>query len=448
MIQMLVPREDYVQANSLVHGSRAFSFLAGNSVGGATRAVAARAVRACGRRASRFSGRRSSSDGCTSTSRPALPARSGGLMAGRTLDPQQRDHPRRVARRRDAQLLQLHLLRAVRALRDAAAARLARRRSDSCSASRSVGTLGGSFVTARIGAAHRGRADVRARLLPLPRAADPGPARRRAALARPRAALRLGVRVGHRPDAARHHGRDDQRRAGADALRSRVSGAFMVVNYGVRPLGTSVGGVLGATIGLRPTLWIATVGALAGLLWILPSPIMSLHDVPAEAAVTAAIPLSCSTSGSTATRWCSRPRPPTAGRRLRMVLLKSADERGFTFFTNYESRKGHELSDEPARGAALPRRPDLQVRVEGRVERIAPSESDAYWATRPPASRRSAAASRQSQPIGSRAELEAAVAAQPAEPARPDALGRLPADPGDVRVLAPPRRPLARTSPV
>jgi predicted MFS family arabinose efflux permease len=66
-------------------------------------------------------------------------------------------------------------------------------------------------------------------------------------------------------------------------LRSRVSGAFIVVNYGVRPLGTSIGGFLGATIGLRPTLWIATVGALAGLLWIIPSPIMSLHDVPAEA---------------------------------------------------------------------------------------------------------------------------------------------------------------------
>jgi predicted MFS family arabinose efflux permease len=66
-------------------------------------------------------------------------------------------------------------------------------------------------------------------------------------------------------------------------LRSRVSGAFMVVNYGVRPLGTSVGGVLGSTIGLRPTLWIATVGAVAGVLWVLPSPIMSLHDVPAEA---------------------------------------------------------------------------------------------------------------------------------------------------------------------
>jgi predicted MFS family arabinose efflux permease len=68
-----------------------------------------------------------------------------------------------------------------------------------------------------------------------------------------------------------------------EALRSRVSGAFMVVNYGVRPLGTSVAGVLGTTIGLRPTLWIATVGAVAGLLWILPSPIMSLHELPAEA---------------------------------------------------------------------------------------------------------------------------------------------------------------------
>ena len=68
------------------------------------------------------------------------------------------------------------------------------------------------------------------------------------------------------------------------ALRSRVAGAFMVVNYGVRPLGTALGGVLGSTIGLRPTLWIATVGALAGLLWLLPSPIPTLHDVPEEAA--------------------------------------------------------------------------------------------------------------------------------------------------------------------
>jgi len=63
-------------------------------------------------------------------------------------------------------------------------------------------------------------------------------------------------------------------------LRARVSGAFMVVNYGVRPLGTITGGILGATIGLRPTLWIATVGALAGVLWLLPSPMPRLRDIP------------------------------------------------------------------------------------------------------------------------------------------------------------------------
>jgi MFS family permease len=63
-------------------------------------------------------------------------------------------------------------------------------------------------------------------------------------------------------------------------LRSRVSGAFMVVNNGVRPVGTALGGVLGTWIGVRTTLWIGTVGALAGLAFLLPSPIRSLRDVP------------------------------------------------------------------------------------------------------------------------------------------------------------------------
>jgi pyridoxamine 5'-phosphate oxidase len=107
---------------------------------------------------------------------------------------------------------------------------------------------------------------------------------------------------------------------------------------------------------------------------------------------------------------------------VRMVLLKSADENGFTFFTNYGSRKGRDLAENP-QAALLFHRPDLQVRVEGAVARISPTESDAYWATRPAASRRSAAASLQSQPVGSRAELEAAVAAQPAEPHRPERWG-------------------------
>ena len=107
---------------------------------------------------------------------------------------------------------------------------------------------------------------------------------------------------------------------------------------------------------------------------------------------------------------------------VRMVLLKSAGPDGFTFFTNYGSRKGQDLAANP-HGALLFHRPGIQVRVEGAVARIAPEESDAYWVTRPTASRRSAAASRQSEPIGSREELEAAVAAQPAEPPRPDVWG-------------------------
>jgi MFS family permease len=66
-----------------------------------------------------------------------------------------------------------------------------------------------------------------------------------------------------------------------NAVRSRVSGAFMVVNYGVRPLGTSIAGVLGTTIGVHDTIWIGTGGALLGLAFLLPSPIRRIHDVPA-----------------------------------------------------------------------------------------------------------------------------------------------------------------------
>jgi MFS family permease len=66
-------------------------------------------------------------------------------------------------------------------------------------------------------------------------------------------------------------------------LRSRVSGAFMLVNNGVRPVGTALGGILGTWIGVRTTLWIGAVGALAGVLFLLPSPIPGLREVPEEA---------------------------------------------------------------------------------------------------------------------------------------------------------------------
>ena len=91
----------------------------------------------------------------------------------------------------------------------------------------------------------------------------------------------------------------------------------------------------------------------------------------------------------------------------RMVLLKGFDERGFVFATNYESRKGRELG-ENARAALLFYWHPLgrQVRIEGAVERVAPAESDEIFLARPRASRISALASRQSEPLRSREELE------------------------------------------
>jgi MFS family permease len=65
-----------------------------------------------------------------------------------------------------------------------------------------------------------------------------------------------------------------------DRLRARVAGAYMVVNYGVRPLGALVGGALGTWIGLRPTLWIASAAAITGVFWLLPSPLMRMRELP------------------------------------------------------------------------------------------------------------------------------------------------------------------------
>jgi MFS family permease len=65
-----------------------------------------------------------------------------------------------------------------------------------------------------------------------------------------------------------------------EQLRARVSGAYGFVNNGIRPLGSLAGGALGAWIGLRPTLWIATLGALLGVLWLLPSPLPRLKELP------------------------------------------------------------------------------------------------------------------------------------------------------------------------
>jgi len=92
----------------------------------------------------------------------------------------------------------------------------------------------------------------------------------------------------------------------------------------------------------------------------------------------------------------------------RMVLLKGADERGFVFHSSYEGRKARELAANP-RAALLFywQEPGRQVRVEGEVARIDPAESEAYFRTRPRGGQLAAWASTQSEPIGSREELEA-----------------------------------------
>jgi pyridoxamine 5'-phosphate oxidase len=98
---------------------------------------------------------------------------------------------------------------------------------------------------------------------------------------------------------------------------------------------------------------------------------------------------------------------------VRMVLLKDLDERGLTFFTNLDSRKGRELRENPYAALCLHWQPIYrQIRVQGRCEQVSRDEVDAYFATRPADSRRGAWASEQSAPITDRAAIEARMAEQ------------------------------------
>jgi pyridoxamine 5'-phosphate oxidase len=91
----------------------------------------------------------------------------------------------------------------------------------------------------------------------------------------------------------------------------------------------------------------------------------------------------------------------------RVVLLKGVECGGFVFYTNYASRKGRELAAQPlACLVFLWAELERQVRIEGRVEKVASADADAYYASRPLGARLSAWASAQSDPVGSRAALE------------------------------------------
>jgi MFS family permease len=281
MIQMIVPRESYIAANSLVHGSRAFSFLAGSSIGGVLvqllRGPYALAVDAVSFLWSALFLRRMHID-----EPPGASTEQGGLTAG----------ARWIWRNAiiRAELFGVATLNFFNFIFFALFVLYATRTLHVGPATlgivlgvASVGTLGGSFITARI--ARRigvGPAFVAGCFLfPAPLVLVPAAGGPHwvvlgclfvAEFTSGIGLMLLDIMAGTISAGLVPTG-----------LRSRVSGAFMVVNYGVRPLGTTVGGILGSTIGLRPTLWIATVGALAGLLWVLPSPIMSLREVPEEA---------------------------------------------------------------------------------------------------------------------------------------------------------------------
>jgi pyridoxamine 5'-phosphate oxidase len=102
---------------------------------------------------------------------------------------------------------------------------------------------------------------------------------------------------------------------------------------------------------------------------------------------------------------------PDGAPSARMVLLKGTGAEGLTFFTGYDSRKGHELAENPRAALVLYWHVlGRQVRVEGSVERLPASESDAYFYSRPLGSRLSAAVSPQSEVVASREQLQRAAA--------------------------------------
>ncbi len=104
----------------------------------------------------------------------------------------------------------------------------------------------------------------------------------------------------------------------------------------------------------------------------------------------------------------------------RMVLMRGLDERGLTFYTNYQSQKGEDLTSNPRASVCfwwglLER----QVRVRGAVEVLSAGESDAYFMARPPGSRKASAASPQSSVVSDRQELERLLEATPDDVNRP-----------------------------
>lgn len=279
--QVLVAREDYVAANSLIHGSRAFSFLAGNSIGGVLvqllkgpYALALDSVSFLW--SAVFLGR------IHLPEPPPAPREAGGVMAGaRWL------RHNAVIR---AELLGVATINLFNFMYFALFLLYATRYLHVQPATlglvlgvASVGTLGASFLA---GPASRrfgiGPAFILGCFLfPAPLVLVPAARGPHwlvvcflfaAELLSGVGLMLLDILAGTISAAIV-----------PPVLRSRVSGAFMVVNYGVRPVGAALGGVLGTALGVHSTLWIATLGSLLGLAFLIPSPLRTMRDLPEQA---------------------------------------------------------------------------------------------------------------------------------------------------------------------
>ena len=276
-------REDYVEANSLLHGSRAFSFVAGPSVGGvlvqALTAPTALLADAASFLASAIFLTR------IRASEPPVEPSEGGMLT------QVREGMRFIAR---STILRPALV-SVATLNFfnyafAALFILYATRELGVRAGTLGLVLGGGAVGGLIGAVLAGRIGRRIGLGPafilgmvlfpgplllVPFAGGPQPlvlamlftAEFLSALG----VMILDINVSAVMTALTPH-----------RLRSRSTGAFRFVNYGIRPLGSLVGGALGSAIGLRPTLFVAAVAGLAGVLWLIPSPVPRVIDLPEE----------------------------------------------------------------------------------------------------------------------------------------------------------------------
>jgi len=274
----LVPRERYVEANQLMHGSRAFSFVAGPSVGGvlvqlfsAPVAVVADAVSYLV--SALFLSR-------ISTSEPATEhAERGHLVAGARFI---RRTPLLLASLASTATINLFnfVFFALFMLYATTTLHVHPGILGAVLGAGAIGGLIGSILTGRIArrlgigpAFVAGSFLFPAPLVLVPLAHGPQPLVLAllflAEFGSGFGVMLLDITLG-----------SIQQALIPDRLRARVSGAYMVVNYGVRPLGSLLGGTLGALIGLRPTLWIATVGATLGVLFLLPSPAPHLRTLP------------------------------------------------------------------------------------------------------------------------------------------------------------------------